>query len=199
MLTERISQAVSITSSSARSKRGRLGRLIRAIVIFGMLGSLIFVSKVIMEVLPNIHLVGMLTMLYTVVYRAKALIPLYVYIFLNGLFAGFATWWVPYLYIWTVLWGMTMLIPKNIKPSAARVVYPAICALHGFMFGILYAPGQALLFGYDLKMTLAWIAAGVGFDITMGVSNIFAGMLVYPLSVVLYKLEYKSAYSLIKK
>ncbi|MBQ2862977.1 MAG: hypothetical protein IJE84_02265 [Clostridia bacterium] len=164
-----------------------------------MLGSLIFVSKVIMEVLPNIHLVGMLTMLYTVVYRAKALIPLYVYIFLNGLFAGFATWWVPYLYIWTVLWGMTMLIPKNIKPSAARVVYPAICALHGFMFGILYAPGQALLFGYDLKMTLAWIAAGVGFDITMGVSNIFAGMLVYPLSVVLYKLEYKSAYSLIKK
>ena len=164
-----------------------------------MLGSLMFVSKVIMEVLPNIHLIGMLTMLYTVVYRAKALIPLYVYIFLNGLYVGFATWWVPYLYIWTVLWGMTMLIPKNIKPSAARVVYPAICALHGFMFGILYAPGQALLFGYDLKMTLAWIATGVGFDITMGVSNIFAGMLVYPLSVVLYKLEYKSAYSLIKK
>ena len=164
-----------------------------------MLGSLMFASKIIMEVLPNIHLIGMLTVVYTVVYRAKALIPIYAYVMINGLYAGFATWWVPYLYVWTVLWGMTMLIPKNIKPKLARVVYPVVCALHGFAFGIIYAPGQALLFGYDLKMTLAWIAAGVGFDAIMGVSNIFAGMLVYPLSQVIFKLERSSPYSLIKK
>lgn len=191
--------AVSTTRLSVQSNRHRIGRLIRAIVIFGMLGSLMFASKIIMEVLPNIHLVGMLTMLYTVVYRAKALIPIYVYIMINGLYAGFSTWWVPYLYVWTVLWGMTMLIPKNIKPNVARIVYPAVCALHGFAFGTIYAPGQALLFGYDLKMTLAWIAAGLGFDAIMGVSNIFAGMLVRPLSQVLFKLERSSPYSLIKK
>lgn len=158
-----------------------------------------FASKIIMEVLPNIHLVGMLTVLYTVVYRAQALIPIYVYVMLNGLYAGFATWWVPYLYVWTVLWGMTMLIPKNIKPNAARIVYPAVCALHGFAFGTIYAPGQALLYGYDLKMTLAWIVTGLGFDVIMGVSNIFCGMLVYPLSQTLFKLERASNYSLIKK
>ena len=191
--------AVSTTRSSVQSNRQRLGRLIRAIVIFGMLGSLMFVSKLIMEILPNIHLVGMLTVVYTVVYRAKALIPIYVYIMINGLYAGFATWWVPYLYVWTVLWAMTMLIPKNIKPNVARIVYPVVCALHGFAFGILYAPGQALLFGYNFEMTLAWIATGAGFDIVMGVSNIFGGMLVYPLSQVLFKLERSSTYSLIKK
>ena len=157
--------------------------------VFAMLGTLMFVSKIIMEVLPNVHLVGMLVILYTVVYREKALIPIYVYVFMNGVYAGFATWWVPYLYVWTVLWGACMLIPKSISPTAAKIIYPAVCSLHGFTFGILYAPGQALLFGYNLEMTVAWIVAGFGFDMIMGVSNLFAGTLVYPLSIILKKLE----------
>ena len=162
-----------------------------------MLGSLMFTSKILMEVLPNIHLVGMLTVLYTVVYRAKGLIPLYIYVLLDGFFYGFPTWWIPYLYVWAVLWGLSMLIPKRIPPIGARIVYTVVCALHGFAFGLLYAPGQALLFGYDFEMTLAWIATGVGFDITMGVSNFCAGLLIYPLSRVLIKLEKRSRYSII--
>ena len=42
---------------------------LRHMVIFAMLGTVMFVSKVIMELLPNIHLLGMLTMVYTLVYR----------------------------------------------------------------------------------------------------------------------------------
>ena len=84
-----------------------------------MLGTVMFCSKIIMEALPNIHLLGMLTMVYTVVFRAKALIPIYLYVFLNGLYAGFAVWWIPYLYIWTILWGVTMLIPRRI-PKIGR-------------------------------------------------------------------------------
>ena len=68
---------------------------IREMVIFAMLGTLMFCSKILLEVLPNIHLLGMLTIVYTVVYRRKALIPIYIYVFLNGLFAGFNMWWVP--------------------------------------------------------------------------------------------------------
>ncbi len=169
--------------------------MIHETVVFAMLGSLMFASKILMEVLPNIHLVGMLTVLYTVVYRAKALIPLYVYIMLNGLYSGFATWWVPYLYVWSVLWAMAMLIPKNISPTTAKIVYPAVCSLHGFMFGTIYAPGQALLFGYTPEMTLAWIVSGLGFDFVMGVSNLCVGFLIYPLSRLLIKLERKSVYS----
>ena len=93
---------------SKRSQR------IREIAVFAMLGTVMFTSKIVMEVLPNIHLLGVLTVAYTVVFRWKALFPLYVYILLNGLYAGFATWWVPYLYVWTVLWGVTMLLPKHL-------------------------------------------------------------------------------------
>ena len=154
-----------------------------------MLGTIMFVSKLVMEALPNIHLLGTLTMTYTVVYRKKALIPIYVYVFLNGLYSGFSLWWVPYLYIWTILWGLTMLIPKNISRRAAYIVYPTVCTIHGFAFGVLYAPAQALMLGLDFKQTIAWIVAGFTFDVIHGVSNIFMGMLVYPLSELLKKLR----------
>lgn len=156
--------------------------------LFAMLGALMYCSKVIMEVAPNIHLLGMLTMTFTVVFRAKALIPIYIYVMLNGLFAGFATWWVPYLYIWAVLWGVTMLLPKKMPKKVAYVVYPAVCCLHGLAFGTLYAPAQALLFGLNFEQTIAWIAAGFPWDIVQGVGNLFAGMLIVPLSTLLGKL-----------
>ncbi len=157
--------------------------------IFSMLGSIMFCSKIIMEILPNIHLLGMLTMVYTVVFRAKALIPIYIYVFINGLYAGFATWWIGYIYIWAVLWAMTMMIPKNLPKKIAAAVYPVVCSIHGFAFGILYAPAQALVFGLNFKQMIAWIAAGFPFDIIHGISNLVCGFLIIPLSELLLKLK----------
>ena len=161
--------------------------------IFSMLGALMFCSKIIMEVLPNIHLLGMLTVVYTVVFRTKALIPIYVYVVVNGLYAGFSAWWVPYLYIWTVLWAVVMLIPRRLPKKLLAVIYAAVCCLHGLTFGILYAPVQALMYGFDLEQTLAWIAAGFTFDILHGVGNLAAGLLIMPLSELLLKLVRKKA------
>ena len=157
-------------------------------VLFAMFAALMFTSKIIMEAFPNIHLLGMLTMLLTVVFRAKALIAIYLYVIVQGIYAGFAPWWVPFIYIWTVLWGITMLLPKKMSPKVAMIVYPIVCSLHGFAYGILYAPGQALMYGFNFEQTLVWIAQGFGFDIIHGISNIFTGMLVLPLSELIKKL-----------
>lgn len=159
------------------------------LVTFAILGALMYCSKIIMEWAPNIHLLGMFTMTYTLAYRVKGLIPIYVYVFLNGFFAGFAVWWVPYLYIWTVLWGMTMLLPKKLPVKAAVFVYPVVCGLHGLMFGTLYAPAQALFFGFDFRQTLAWIAAGFPWDILHAVGNFAAGFLILPLVKLIRKLD----------
>lgn len=161
---------------------------IREIAVFAMLSALMFCSKIIMEVLPNIHLLGMFTMLFTVVFRKKALIPIYLYVLINGIYSGFALWWIPYLYVWTVLWGVTMLLPKNMPEKIAMIVYPVVCCLHGLLFGTLYAPAQALMFGFDLKQTLLWIISGLPFDAIHGVSNLFVGILILPLSRLLKKI-----------
>ena len=173
--------------TSVQKKR----RLLFELAVFPMLGAIMFCSKLLMEALPNIHLVGMLTVLYTVVFRTKALIPIYIYVLLTGLYAGFDIWWIPYLYIWTVLWAVVMILPKNMPRAAAIAVYSVVCALHGLLYGTLYAPVQALAFGFDFDQTLAWIAAGLPFDIIHAVGNAVFGCFVYPLSRILIKLERK--------
>lgn len=148
-----------------------------------------FISKILMEFLPNVHLLGVLTIAYTLSYRSKALIPIYVYVFLNGLFAGFSTWWIPYLYIWTILWGATMLLPKHIPEKIAFWIYPALCALHGICFGALYAPAQAIMFGLDFNGMIAWIIAGLGFDLVHMAGNFAVGFLILPISKTLNKIK----------
>ena len=150
--------------------------------IFAMLGALMFASKKLMEVLPNIHLIGLLVVVTTLIFRKKALIPLYLYVFLDGIFGGFSLWWLPYLYIWTVLWGAVMLCPKTMRRGVATVVYAVLCGLHGVCFGILYAPAQALMFHLNFEQTLAWIVAGLPFDLIHGISNLVLGMLALPLA-----------------
>lgn len=157
--------------------------------LFAMFAAMMLVSKLLMEFLPNMHLLSMFTILLTVVYRKKALIPIYLYVLLNGIVAGFAMWWIPYLYVWTALWAVAMLLPKNMNKTAQAIVYPILCALHGLCFGVLYAPFQALMFSFNLEQTVAWVVAGLPFDITHAVSNLVAGLLIYPLSLLLKKLN----------
>lgn len=158
------------------------------LVLFALIGAIMFVSKLVMEFLPNIHLLGALTMVSTIVFRKKALIPVYLYVFLNGLYAGFSLWWMPYLYIWTILWGITMLLPKKMPKGVQCIVYPAVCSIHGFLFGILYAPAEAIMWGLNLEGTIAWIIAGIPFDLLHGFGNLVAGLLIVPLSDLIKRL-----------
>jgi energy-coupling factor transport system substrate-specific component len=117
------------------------------------------------------------------------LIPLYIYVLLTGVYGGFNVWWVPYIYIWTILWGITMLLPKKMPKRIEIPIYMLLCGLHGFAYGTLYAPAQALFFGYDLPKMLAWIAAGLPFDLLHGMGNLAAGALIVPLRNLLVRLE----------
>lgn len=162
---------------------------VREIAVFGMLGAMMFASKKLMEFLPNIHLLGVFIIAFTVVYRLKALYPIYTYVILDGIFAGFNIWWVPYLYIWTLLWGAVMLLPKKLPKKAKPFVYIGLCGLHGFLYGVLYAPAQAIFFKLSFQATLTWIAAGLPFDIVHGISNLVCGLLICPLIALLRKAD----------
>ena len=159
------------------------------ITVFSMLGAIMYCSKIILEWAPNVHLLGMFTMAFTLVYRKKALIPIYVFVLLLGVLNGFNGWWFPYLYIWALLWGITMLLPIKMPQALAAVTYAVICSLHGFLFGILYAPAQAIMFGLDFKQMITWISSGAIFDIVHGISNFFAGFLIIPMTKLLKRID----------
>ena len=74
-----------------------------------------------------------------------------------------------------------MLLPKRMKAPVACVVYPLVCALHGFAYGTLYAPAQAIMFRLGFDGMIAWIIAGLPFDVIHGIGNFVTGLLVFPL------------------
>ena len=168
------------------------GLTVRYIAIFGMLGALMAASDFAMNVIPNVHLVGVIIVTLTAVYRWRALYPIYVYAVVIGLIEGFGTWWLPYLYVWTVLWAMTMLLPppSRMPKWLAPVAYALVCALHGFAFGFLWVPAQMLLMSFSWEQAMVWWK--VGFftaDIPHGIGNLVGSVLIVPLITLIRKLD----------
>lgn len=160
---------------------------VKEMTLFAMLGAIMYASKLIMELAPNVHLIGVFIVAFTIVYGKKALYPIYTFVLITGMFNGFATWWIPYLYIWAVLWGMVMILPKKIPKKAQAIVYMVVCGVHGLLYGMLYAPAQAILFGLDFNGMIAWIIAGLPWDLVHGISNFFCGILIMPIVFALKK------------
>ena len=82
-----------------------------------------------------------------------------------------------------------MLLPKNMPLKARPWVYMIVNACHGLLYGILYAPTQALIYGLGIKGMISWIVAGLPWDAVHGISNFICGLLIYPLIKLLKKLE----------
>ena len=82
-----------------------------------------------------------------------------------------------------------MLIPRNISRKIAIPVYIGVAMLHGFMYGLLYSPFQAWYMNFNLNQTMAWVLAGLPWDIVHGIGNAVLGVLIWPLSSTLMKLE----------
>lgn len=161
----------------------------RDMAVFAMLGGLMYMSKIIMEWLPNIHLLGVLIVVYTIVYGKRALIIIYIYVLLIGATNGFSPWWYTNLYTWSLLWAMAMCVPKSMSSKVKIPLYMLICGLNGVTYGLQSAPLQAFMFGLNWEGMVAWIIAGIPFDITHGIANFCSGIIILPLAKWLQKLE----------
>lgn len=158
--------------------------------MFAMLSTILFLSRFGLQWIPGVHPMALIIAAMTLVYRRRALVPLYSYILLDGVLHGFSMWWMPYLYIWLPLWGAFMLLGKlELSRKIQTPLYMVVCALHGLSFGLLYAPAQALMFGFSFRVTIAWIIAGLPFDIIHAISNFAVGSMIIPLSALLKNLD----------
>ena len=157
---------------------------IAELCLLSLLAALMLASQVVFSFLPNIELVSLLVMLYTLLYRYKALYIIYVFVLLEGFLWGFGTWWFCYLYVWTILWGVTMLTAK-IDSLLFRVV---ISGVFGMLFGAFTAlvylciGGPAMAFSY-------WVS-GIPFDILHCAGNMAVTLVLFkPLYALLKKIQ----------
>lgn len=162
-------------------------RHLRVLVRDALLAAILIVSKEMLAFLPNVELVSMLIAVYTVVYRWRALVPIYVFVAVEAVIYPYFSTVVMYMYVWAILFFAVHLVSRG--RARSPFAYVAVCGLFGFLFGALCAPAQAIMFSLDLRGMLAWIAAGLPFDILHGISNAATALLVPPLARLLLRLE----------
>ena len=90
----------------------RPGGMSRHLALGGILAALLFAAQAALAFLPNIELVSLLVILYTL-FLGKRVVPvLLVFALLEGLLYGFGLWWVSYLYVWPLLAGLAALLKR---------------------------------------------------------------------------------------
>lgn len=143
-----------------------------------ILGALAFAAKVAMAALPNIEPVTLLLILATLAFGARAFITCGIYILLEGLFYGFSTWWIPYLYAWPLLVLLTLLFRKR-KNCFFWAIFAAV---YGFSFGFLFLPVN--YFVYDMashpELLTVYILNDIPFDALHAAGNFVSVLLLLP-------------------
>ena len=135
------------------------------LVIQALLGAILLAVQVALAPLPNIELVSLLCLVYTLVYGKKALLSIYTFVLLEGLVYGFGLWWVMYLYVWAILWGIVMLLRRN----RSVILWCLVLGLYGLFFGALCA--IPYLFAGGVGAALSWWISGIPWDLAHCAGN----------------------------
>lgn len=158
---------------------------VRKITRIALLSAILYVSKVALEFLPNVELVSLLTVLYTLVFGKEAFLIVTVFNLFELIQWGFGTWWISYLYVWPLLVLITLMLKKIIKEEF--LIWSVVSGLFGLIFGSLFA---IVYLPVDPAYALAYWISGLPWDVWHGVCN-FVLMLVIgkPLYLLLKKVR----------
>ena len=132
---------------------------VRDIAITGMMIATIEVAKNALAFIPNVELVSLLVILFTLYFGKKILFVIPAFILLEGCIYGFGLWWIMYLYVWPLLALITYIMRKQ----DSVWVWAIISGSFGLAFGALCSIPYIVLSGP--KAAFAWWVSGIPFDI----------------------------------
>lgn len=156
---------------------------VRDIAITGMMIATIEVAKNALAFIPNVELVSLLVILFTLYFGKKILFVIPAFILLEGCIYGFGLWWIMYLYVWPLLALITYIMRKQ----ESVWVWAIMSGSFGLAFGALCSIPYIVLSGP--KAAFAWWVSGIPFDILHCVSNFVLCMVLFkPLSKVMRKM-----------
>lgn len=156
----------------------------KELTVMALLGALLYVGQVALAFLPNIEVVSVLVLVYTLVFDRKALLPIYTFVLLEGVTYGFGLWWIMYLYVWAVLYLIAQLLHRN----DSALIWAVVCGAYGLAFGALCA--IPYLFAGGIGAALSWWMSGIPFDILHCIGNFAVTLVLYrPLTAVLRKVK----------
>lgn len=155
----------------------------KEIVITGVMAATLEAAKISLSFLPNVELVTLLLILYTLFFGWKTLVSVFAFVGVECAVWGVGLWTVMYLYIWPLLVLLTLLLRR--KKSVW--VFAVLSALFGLFFGALCA--LPYLFIGGVSMAFTWWIAGIPYDMLHCVSNFILCLVLFrPLQSVLERI-----------
>lgn len=146
-------------------REGHRGARLSELVLFGVLGAICFLGKLMLAGIANVEPVSLFVMLFAVTFGWKALYPIYVYVLLELVVYPIQLWSINYLYIWLVLAAVSIALRSCRTP----LVWALVSGTFGLLFGALCAPVYVFTGGW--AFALSWWIGGIPFDLIHGAGN----------------------------
>lgn len=154
------------------------------ICLMAMMGVVMVASKEALAFLPNVEIISLFTILFTLVFRKRMIGALSVFLLLEGLLYGFGIWWVMYLYIWPLLALFTWLFRR----MTHTLQWAVFSGLFGLSFGALCS--LVYLPFWTPAHVISWIIGGLLFDGYHCAGNFLLALFLYrPLRTALDRLD----------
>ncbi|HCT90131.1 MAG TPA: hypothetical protein DF613_01925 [Lachnospiraceae bacterium] len=116
-------------------------------------------GKIAMTFLPNVEVVSLFIILYTLAFGRKTVYAIFTFIFLEGCLYGFGLWWIMYLYAWPLLSFLAWRLRKHDTP----LPYAMLSGVFGLFFGALCAIPYFFIGGWSMAFT--WWVSGIPYDL----------------------------------
>ncbi|HKM04949.1 MAG TPA: hypothetical protein VJZ04_10265 [Lachnospiraceae bacterium] len=155
------------------------------IALIGVMVATIEVGKIALSFLPNIELVSLLIILYTLFFGKKVLYAIFTFVLIEGCLYGFGVWWIMYLYIWPLL----ALITYQFRHQRSVFLFSIISGTFGLFFGALCSIPYFFIGG--ISMAFSYWVSGLLFDVIHCIGNTVVCLTLFvPLRTVLKKVTY---------
>lgn len=158
---------------------------VRKMTRIALLSAILYVSKVALEAFPNVELISVLVLVYSLVFGAETFLIITVFNLFELIQWGFGSWWISYLYVWPLLCLSVLLLKKLVKEEF--LIWSVVAGCFGLIFGGLFAIAYLPI---DPSYALAYWISGLPWDVWHGVWNfVLTAVLGKPLYKILLMLK----------
>lgn len=131
-------------------------------------------AKTALLFLPNVELVTLLIILYTLVFGKKVFYAIAAFILLEGCLYGFGIWWVMYVYVWPLLAFLAHLFRRQ----KSVWFWSILSGAYGLFFGAFCAVPYFFIHGWHAAVI--WWTAGIPYDLIHCGSNVVLCRILFP-------------------
>ena len=159
---------------------------LRGWILISFLSVGLLVAQFALASLPNVELVSLLFILYSLFLPlSSTLIVSLLFTLLQMLLWGMGDWVIGYMWIWPV-WVILIYLFKPLnKKNPER--WALLSGIWGLFFGFLFSVHHGVLYGFSTM--IAYYIRGISFDIIHAVSNyILTSLALTPLANVICRL-----------